>query len=305
MENQAMVVKKKDCKTAELAYAVFGTGKIDLVIEMGLGAVMAEWRPLVEKLVKHHTVLLYERAGYGSSSLSALERTPENIAHELHSLLEQLNCEEKITLLAHSQGGLYAQQYARRYPDQIRQLVLLDPLSARDDAFREELTESEFQKSGVDKTEGLRLNYRLAKLHLGWLIRLMMRSAPPFYYYSAFSKKESQYILAALGRPQTYETALAEYALAHEKQYLQKLMTPEGFPQIPLVLLTHDSEIEKQEIKTFGGASEEEAEKVEALWQKLMCEYLTYSGQSRHIRAKKSSHYIHLTDMELVCEAVR
>lgn len=295
--------KKISVNTAELAYCVFGSGKIDVVMEMGLGAVMAEWRPLAEKLAEKHTVLLYERAGYGSSSPSTLVRTPENIARELHCLLEQMECKEKITLLAHSQGGLYAQQYARLYPEQIGQLVLLDPLSARDHVFREELTGAEFQKSGVDKTAGLRLNLRLAKLHLGWLIRLMMRSAPPFYYYPDFSKEDSRYILAALGRPQTYQTALAEYELSHRQEYVSGLGSADGFPQIPLLLITHASDIEKKEIQTFGRASEEEAEKIETLWQKLMCEYLTYSGQSRHFYAEKSSHYIHLTDMELICKA--
>ena len=76
--------------TAELAYQVFGTGRIDLVIEMGLGAVMAEWQPLALRLSEGHTVLLYERAGYGSSGVSTLERTPAHVAGELRGLLEEL-----------------------------------------------------------------------------------------------------------------------------------------------------------------------------------------------------------------------
>ncbi|MBO5292064.1 MAG: alpha/beta fold hydrolase [Lachnospiraceae bacterium] len=302
MEIKKTVIQKISVQTAELAYCIFGTGKINLVIEMGLGAVMAEWRPLAERLAKHHTVLLYERAGYGSSSASTLKRTPEHIADELYRLLQQLDCEEKITLLAHSQGGLYAQQFARIYPQHVRNMVLLDPLSPHDSAFQKELTDAEFQKSGVDKTAGLRLNLRLTRLHLGWFVRLLMKSAPPFYYYPEFTKEETRSILSAISRPQIYETALAEYELAHQEQYLQKLRSPVGFPQLPLILVTHDSGIEEQEIRTFGGASEEEAAKIETLWQRLMCEYLAYSEKSVHIRASQSSHFIHLTDMDLICE---
>ena len=83
---------------------------------------------------------------------------------------------------------------------------------------------------------------------------------------------------------------------------MQKLRSPVGFPQLPLILVTHDSGIEEQEIRTFGGASEEEAAKIETLWQRLMCEYLAYSEKSVHIRASQSSHFIHLTDMDLICE---
>ena len=92
--------------SAQLACEIYGEGKVTLVIEMGLGAVMAEWRRLAKRLSERHTVLLYQRAGYGDSSVSALARTPGNIASELYQLLQQLPHEEKLTLLAHSQGGL-------------------------------------------------------------------------------------------------------------------------------------------------------------------------------------------------------
>lgn len=262
---------------------------------------MAEWQPLARRLSEGHTVLLYERAGYGSSGASTLERTPTHIAAELHGLLEKLDHAEKVTLLAHSQGGLYAQKFARMYPELVEGLVLLDPLSPEDSRFRTELTPAEFQKSGADKTAGLRLNLRLARLHLGWLLRRVMRTAPPFYYDSSFSQEETAYILDAVSRARTYETALAEYAAAHEPQNLEGMMEVSGFPPVPLALVTHDSGIEEREICAFGGTSEGEARKIEALWQTLMQGCLGLSPQSRWVRAPHSSHYIHLTDRDLVC----
>lgn len=55
------------------------------------------------------------------------------------------------------------------------------------------------------------MNRLLARLHLGWLIRRVIRTAPPFYYYDSFSQEETEYILASLEKPRTYETALKEY----------------------------------------------------------------------------------------------
>ena len=299
-----MQIQKISISTAEIDCQIIGKGKIGLVIEMGLGAVMGEWTQLAERLSDNYTVLLYERAGYGSNGASKLARTPENIALELHELLEQLAHEQQITILAHSQGGLYAQKFARMYPDLVKELILLDPLSPQDNLFRSLLTEAEFQKSGVDKTSGLRLNYRLARMHLGWLIRKFMRSAPPFYYYDQFTQEETEYILAAISKPQIYQTALEEYRLAHDEKELQGLDSNEGFPQIPLTLITHDSAIETREIMEFGRASEAEAEKIEQIWQDIMGKYLDLSELSRHLRATNSSHYIHLTDADLICETL-
>ena len=67
-------------QSAAITYEKYGEGDVNLVIEIGLGASMAEWRRLAKNLAGRHTVLLYQRAGYGASSTSTLERTPENIA---------------------------------------------------------------------------------------------------------------------------------------------------------------------------------------------------------------------------------
>ena len=50
----------------------------------------------------------------------------------------------QITILAHSQGGLYAQQFARLYPEMVEKLVLLDLLSANDNRFKSELSKREY-----------------------------------------------------------------------------------------------------------------------------------------------------------------
>ena len=300
-----MKIERNSVGSAELAYQIFGTGKVDVVIEMGLGASMAEWRRIAERLAESHTILLYERAGYGTSSVSRLERTPENIATELYQLLKQIEHTEKITILAHSQGGLYAWKFAKMYPKMVEKLVLLDPLSPEDYRFRMELTEEEFKKSGADKTQGLQMNLRLTRKHLGWMVRMLMRKAPPFYYYNEFLKEERKEILTMISRPQTYETALKEYEAAHDMFHLMGFLDRKNAPKIRIILITHDSDIARKEIREFGGASEEQAEKIEVLWQELMHAYLDCVSDGEWIQAKHSSHYIHLTDMDLVCNILR
>lgn len=288
--------------SAQLAYELYGGSEVGIVIEMGLGASMAEWRRLAKRLSGQKTVRLYQRAGYGASSVSSLERTPGNIAMELHQLLEQVPHEEKVILLAHSQGGLYAWKFAKIYPELVSRLVLLDPLSPEDYRFRAELTEDEFRKSGADKTEGLRLNLKLTRLHLGWLVKKAMAGAPPFYYDSGFTKEERREILAPLGRAQTYRTALAEYDGGHDMQELAGLLDKTEKLPVPVTLVTHDSGISCREIRDFGGASGEEARKIEALWQEIMQAYLACAAHGELVRAENSSHYMHLTDPDLICK---
>lgn len=74
----------------------------------------------------------------------------------------------------------------------------------------------------------------------------------------------------------------------------------ERFPEIPLILVTHDSKTAIDEIVYYCGTTSEVAEKVESIWQNIMKEYLSFSSKSRLIQAKKSSHYIHLTEPEII-----
>lgn len=293
-------IKYKMVNNINFAYQIIGNGKIDIVVEMGLGSSIGEWIQVAEKLSHKHTVLLYERAGIDLSGKSEKMRTPESIANELYNLVKTLKHEEKIILLAHSQGGLYAQQFARNYPSMVKGLVLLDPLSADDNRFKEELSDQEYKKSGVNKSSNFKIAILLIKLHLNVVIKSLMKSAPPFYYYKSFTKEETDNILNAWIKATHFKTMMEEYQLAHKKCNVLELSNPGTFPDIPIALIVHDSEIAIKENMEFGRNTREFAERVEEIWQELMRKYLIYSKESKLVIANKSSHYIHLTDRELI-----
>ena len=54
--------------SAQLAYALYGDGEVGIVIEIGLGASMAEWRQLAERLSGERPVLLYHFRQYVMTS---------------------------------------------------------------------------------------------------------------------------------------------------------------------------------------------------------------------------------------------
>jgi len=141
-----------------------------MVIEMGLGTSMGEWMHIAQELSTKYGVMLYERAGVNHSKASSTGRTPTNIANELYDTLKTVDHEDKMIIIAHSQGGLYAQQFTRLYPDLIRGIILLDPLSANDNIFKELLSKKEYKRSGVDKSNSISIMYTLAKLKLGFFL---------------------------------------------------------------------------------------------------------------------------------------
>jgi pimeloyl-ACP methyl ester carboxylesterase len=292
-----------DVGTAKIAYFTFGTGTPTIVIETAMGSCSAEWWHIAEKLSETRAVLVYDRAGYGKSSRSKLPRTPKNVTHELFQLLKYLNVEDPLVLIGHSLGGLYVQQFARSYPELTKGLCLLDPLSANDNVFKAKLSPSEYNQSGVDKMRGLRIAERLCKVRLGFLLKIMLKDSPPFYYYD-FGKEARKYLLSSLSKASLYETAIEEYQLAYDDREVANLKTKDGFPDIPLVLITHASNAVIEEIMYYGKMKKEGAEKVEFIWQELMKECLSFASKSKFIQAEKSSHFIHLTEPNLLWTAL-
>lgn len=295
-----MKLETKKFDDFSLNFKIYGSGKINLIIETGLDATIGEWENVANKIREKFTVLCYERS---TDSKSA--RTPKNIAKELYQLLMTLDCDKNIIIVAHSQGGLYAQQFARLYPQLVKGLVLLDPLSPNDSRYKELLTPDEQKKSGFDKSENLKIMLRLAKMHLGALNRSVLKKAPPFYYYNKFSPETEKYIITKSSAAASLSAAIEEYRLAHEKSETEALADKTTFPNIPLVLITHSSDYEIKEIEQFGKTSHEFAVKVENMWQDLMKEYLDYSTLNRFMSAKSSGHYIHLTEPKLIDKALQ
>ena len=284
-------------------YTIFGSKTVDVVIEMGLGACIAEWESLARELGKNHGVLVYERAGINHSDKSDEERTPTNIAEELKRLIDEIPHDEKIVIIGHSQGGMYASEFCGIYPEIVKGLILLDPLSIEDNRFKKELTARELKKSGTDKSKNFIILEMLTKLGLKGVVKKVMSQAPPFYY-ADFSEEQKEDILNSLVNITHLNTCREEYRLAHDDEALRNMVSKDKYPDIPIILVTHSSEEAILENMEFGRNSRSFAVRIEQLWQEIMKVYLDYSERAIWMQAKKSTHYIHLTEPELIIESV-
>ena len=284
-------------------HTIFGSKTVDVVIEMGLGACIAEWESLARELGKNHGVLVYERAGINHSDKSDEERTPTNIAEELKRLIDEIPHDEKIVIIGHSQGGMYASEFCGIYPEIVKGLILLDPLSIEDNRFKMELTARELKKSGTDKSKNFIILEMLTKLGLKGVVKKVMSQAPPFYY-AGFSEEQKEDILNSLVNITHLNTCREEYRLAHDDEALRNMVSKDKYPDIPIILVTHSSEEAILENMEFGRNSRSFAVRIEQLWQEIMKVYLDYSERAIWMQAKKSTHYIHLTEPELIIESV-
>lgn len=106
---------------------IAGQGPAVVVFQNGLGDTFEVWQAVQRATEPLARTIAYNRAGYGRSPRSDQDRNPCQIADEQHALLKHAGLAPPYVLVGHSLGGLYQYAFAKRYPDEIAGLVLLDP----------------------------------------------------------------------------------------------------------------------------------------------------------------------------------
>ncbi|MEU6131667.1 alpha/beta hydrolase [Saccharopolyspora sp. NPDC047091] len=82
---------------------------------------------LHEQVAECTTSVLVDRLGLGWSDPVELPRSGTRVTDDLRALLRAADVPGPRVLVGHSLGGLYARLYAKRFPDEVAGLVLLDP----------------------------------------------------------------------------------------------------------------------------------------------------------------------------------
>ena len=131
---------------ADLHCVVKGRGWPVVVLDGSSGSTCYTWGKVQEEIAKHTTCVAFDRAGLGLSSPGPMPRTALQQSEELSGLLRHglapntgnLNVATAgatgalppspvgAILVAHGSGGLSARLLARRHPEQLSGLVLLD-----------------------------------------------------------------------------------------------------------------------------------------------------------------------------------
>jgi len=87
---------------------------------------ISAWNKVYPKLSSKYSVFAYNRLGSGKSSKSKVPQSGKYIVATLHTLLHKKKIKPPYILVGHSLGGLYANLYARLYPEDLAGVVMVD-----------------------------------------------------------------------------------------------------------------------------------------------------------------------------------
>ncbi|HEY1826524.1 MAG TPA: alpha/beta fold hydrolase, partial [Acidimicrobiales bacterium] len=105
------------------AFIKAGDGPAILLIH-GIGDSSDTWRPVLEGLARHHTVIAPDLLGHGRSEKPRADYSIAAYANGMRDLLSVLDV-DRVTVVGHSLGGGVAAQFAYQFPDRCERLVLV------------------------------------------------------------------------------------------------------------------------------------------------------------------------------------
>ena len=124
--------KKVDVGGFGLHIHCAGQGSPTVIIETGFGEPGVEketssWIKIADEISKTTRICLYDRAGLGSSDVAPGEnRTSQDMARDLHTLLVHASVPSPFILVGHSIGVFHVLVFASKYADELVGMVLVD-----------------------------------------------------------------------------------------------------------------------------------------------------------------------------------
>ncbi len=114
---------------ARLFYEIVGSGDPIIVVHGGPGLDHAYLQPGLNALANRNTLIYYDQRGTGRSN-AVLDSTAINLdafVEDIDALRQALGYQQ-VSVLAHSFGALIGLEYAARYPESLRTLILMNPV---------------------------------------------------------------------------------------------------------------------------------------------------------------------------------
>jgi pimeloyl-ACP methyl ester carboxylesterase len=263
-----------------------GQGSPTVIMEAGMSGWSTDWILVQPQISKTTRVCSYDRAGYGWSESGSQPRDSQQVSSELHSLLVGAEIQGKYLLVGHSLGGLFVQMYAKRYPKEIAGIVLVDSVHQAQSMRMKENVRRKFEG---DLTTLTRFSSIVAPTGL-----LRLTNQPETIIADKLPR-DYQNMTRAMGFQTKAYRALADEMAAFQASQLE-VQRAGLLPNVPITVLSSTA------VRDFPPGFS--ANQIKGLWDELQQELPSQATSAIHVIAKKSGHYIHLDQPELVIEAV-
>lgn len=260
-----------------------GQGSPTVVLEAGGGNFAAMLQPLQSRVARFTQVCAYDRAGLGWSDPAPAGRSLDARADDLHALLANRGIEGPYVLVGHSMGGLLVRAFARRHPDQVVGMVLVD--AAEEKAVFDGLPVVE-AASQAYRRNGLLARFGGVRMAIRAKVRAAKgQSSLPDPLVDAIASRmvRSEYWRAALDETSAY--AATPMADRGEGGF-------GGLGATPLIVIRHG--------RPFTGA----LAALELGWTEGQARLARLSSRSRLIVAEGAGHDIPTEQPDLVAQAV-
>ena len=127
----AVAIERIDGRALESVTLRQPASKAVVVFENGSRATLDGWEQVIDTIGPAAIVFAYNRPGYAGSAATDAPRDGATVVEQLRATLRQKGLQPPYVLVGHSLGGLYMQLFARRYPQEVKGLVLVDSLYPR------------------------------------------------------------------------------------------------------------------------------------------------------------------------------
>jgi pimeloyl-ACP methyl ester carboxylesterase len=279
---------------------VTGEGAPTVVFESGMGASCLSWTLVQPQVAQFTRAVSYDRAGHGWSDPVRERRTAEQIAQELHTLLDAAVVPGPYVLVGHSFGGYVNRAFAHMYRNEVVGMVLVDSIHP-----------AEWENPTPKQLRITEVALRYAWI-AAWLARLgvarfclarLARGSPRLAWAS----------VSAFG----VETAAAAQRIAGEIRKLPAPILPivRAFWSQPKNFISLGQHVAALPVSAAQAAAVSSLRDLPLVvlsgehhvapytdWQRDLAQL---SSRGRHVMASDSGHWIHLDHPELVTGAIR
>ncbi len=248
-----------------------GQGSPTVIFESGLGGTSLDWSLIQPEIARYTRACTYDRAGYGWSDRGPGPRTSRRIVAELEQLLGYGSVAGPYVLVGHSFGGFNVQMFARRNPERVAGIVLVD--SSHEGQF------AAFERAGLPS---------IAPSGGMFLLR-NYNNVPPNMPPEV--RPIAQRFAYASDTVVSIHSELANMRLSARQLALD---TP-PLPDVPLAVVIHDPSPYLASPKSATMAK---------LWRDMQMELAQRTSRSRLIVASTPDHYVQLADPLTVTNAI-
>jgi pimeloyl-ACP methyl ester carboxylesterase len=277
-----------------------GAGTPPIVLEAGIAASSLNWSILQPQLAALTATYSYDRAGLGWSASTGRRCHISQMADELHEWLHALNVPRPYILAGHSYAAYILRIYARRFPEEIAGIILIDPLTPE-----EWIRPSRFQRWQVRRAVWFsRAGAALSALGvLRFCLWLLQRgnNRVPRGVLSSFGSAASDTVKRILGELAKLPPAtvrLIRERWGHPKFFLVMARYIQTLPVCAAEVSGCDIPAHIS-VTVISGAHQPALRMAE---HKALA---AHSRRGRHIIASKSAHWVHLDQPELIVAAAR